>query len=88
MAATTFTQQIIDLAADVDANVARLDPKTRCHELAAASLAAASLEHAVAAARGRAVRALVDEVGATVAARELGVSRNRVYVLMKQGDEE
>lgn len=84
--ADTLTSTITNLASDVDTTVARLAARERYDELTAASQAVVDLGHAVAAARGRAVRALVEEVGATAAARDLGVSRNRVYTLMAQGD--
>jgi hypothetical protein len=84
---TTPTQAISDLASGLEESVASMTPLLRCHELASASQAASALEHAVAVSRGRAVRALVDEIGATAAAKELGVSRNRVYVMMRLADE-
>ncbi len=86
--ADTLTSTIAALASDIDTATAGLDSRARYDELTAASVAVVDLGHAVAAARGRAVRALVEQHGATTVARDLGVSRNRVYTLMAQGDDD
>lgn len=80
-------EMIAALAEDLREPLARLAPLERCRALAAALEAVDDLKHEVAVARGSAVKELVARDGATSAARQLGVSRNRVYMLMRLADD-
>lgn len=79
---STPAEKITDAAAAIPATLEGMDPLARIKVLDDATTAAAELRADVAALRAAAVRAYVDKVGATTAARELGISRGRVYQLL------
>jgi len=59
------------------------DARARVEAFRDASVAAQELAKSTAVAYASAMRELVEEMGATAAARELGISRNRVYQITR-----
>ncbi|MFI5426034.1 hypothetical protein [Aeromicrobium sp. UC242_57] len=59
------------------------DPRSRLADIQRISAETLELQQMTAAVYSSVMREYVAEVGATAAARELGISRNRVYEVMK-----
>jgi hypothetical protein len=79
---STPAEKIADAAASIPATLEGMDPLTRVRALTDATEAVADLRADVALLRATAMRAYVDQVGASRAGRELGLSRGRVYQLL------
>lgn len=84
----TPSEAITALANELDTIAAQIsDPRERLDALRAAADPAAQLAHTLATITGRAMKDYVDEIGgATTAARELGLSRNRIYMMMEKAE--
>lgn len=77
-------EKINQVAASIPAMLEGMDARTRLDVLLQATEAVQSLRSDIGVLRATAMRAYVDEIGATKAARELGISRGRVYQLLER----
>ncbi|MFI5430000.1 helix-turn-helix domain-containing protein [Aeromicrobium sp. UC242_57] len=82
------TEEIAVAAGLLEARTKRLDPLERIRALDEAIEQVGILRVQVGDLRAQAVRDYASEVGPTAAARELGISRNRIYQLIKEADQE
>lgn len=85
---STPEQQIIAATESLAAWVEGVSPRERLDMLNEVMDSAREFNHQAGALRAEAMRAFVDEVGGgTKAARELAMSRNRIYQIMNQAKE-